>query len=87
MKFKQHLKQVAIAFDQLANTMIGGWADESLSSRSHRLAEERGRKWPKRIINALFFWEKDHCKEAYESEIERLQVPPQMRQFEDDSAA
>lgn len=82
MKFKQHLKQFAISIDQTINTIFGGWADESISSRSHRLAEERGRPWPKRIINALFFWQEDHCREAYESEIERLQVPPQLRDTE-----
>ena len=29
--------------------------------------------------DALFFWQKDHCKSAYESEIERAQLPPGMR--------
>lgn len=30
------LKQIAIAFDQLLNAMLGGMADETLSARAHR---------------------------------------------------
>jgi len=28
------MKQILIAVDQLANAVIGGWADETLSSRA-----------------------------------------------------
>ena len=76
---KAYLFQVGLAFDQLLNAMCGGWADESLSSRSWRLYIERGRKFPCNVINAIFFWQENHCREAYESELERLHVPPQMR--------
>ena len=31
------MKQVAIAFDQLINTLLGGYADETLSARAHRM--------------------------------------------------
>ena len=34
------------------------------------------------IINHLFFWQDDHCKEAYESELNRIQLPPEMRNAE-----
>lgn len=82
MNIRGHLFQVLLALDQFANTLCGGWADESLSSRAWRLYIERGRRVPKIIINGLFFWQDNHCKEAYESELERLHVPPQMREFE-----
>ena len=52
------LKQILIAIDQLANAMIGGWADETLSSRAWR--ENRMRLVA--FIDCLFFWEKNHCK-------------------------
>lgn len=29
---RRYLKQVLIAFDQLINALLGGWADESLST-------------------------------------------------------
>ena len=35
------MKQILIAIDQLANAVIGGWADETLSSRAWR--EDRHR--------------------------------------------
>ena len=76
---KAYLFQVGLAFDQLLNAIFGGWADESLSSRSWRLFIERNRPIPKNIINLIFFWQSNHCKEAYNSELERLHVPPQMR--------
>ena len=38
------MKQFLIALDQLANTLVGGYADETLSARAHRVAEEGGPK-------------------------------------------
>lgn len=74
--------QVLLAIDQLVNTIFGGYADESISSRSHRAYVSGKRKWTRNLINALFFWQIDHCKEAYESEIERSQLPVEMRDAE-----
>ena len=71
--------QVLIALDQLVNTFFGGMADETMSSRAHRLKVERGRKWVSVVINGLFFWQKDHCREAYESELKRAHLPETMR--------
>ena len=73
------MKQFLIALDQLANTLAGGYADETLSARAHRVAEEGGPAWPQRAINALFFWERQHCLKAYRSEVERRQLPSRYR--------
>lgn len=70
-----HIEQVLIALDQLANACLKGWADESLSSRAHR----EGRVVMERFINALFFWQPNHCRAAYLSEVNRMQLPPQFR--------
>ena len=74
------LEQIAIAFDQFVNACCGGWADETLSCRAWR---KRGtsRKWEtfRRIIDTLFFWQKHHCRTAYESEMQRRHLPPEMR--------
>lgn len=74
--------QVLIAFDQLANTIIpGGFADETLSSRAHRM-RVKGQPvwgWTAKAIDTLFFWQKDHCASAYESERRRAHLPPSMR--------
>lgn len=74
--------QFLVAVDQLVNTVFGGYADETISSRSHRAYVSGKRKWTRNLINAIFFLQQDHCREAYESEIERTQLPPQMREQE-----
>ena len=76
---KDYWFQLAVATDQWFNALFCGMADETLSARAHRLKIERNRKIPAMIINLLFFWQKDHCKEAYESEINRLHLPGSMR--------
>lgn len=73
--------QVLIAIDQLLNTLIpNGFADETLSSRAYRHARIKcDRMWPMWIIDHMFFWQDEHCKQAYESELERAHLPPSMR--------
>lgn len=67
--------QILVALDQLVNTLMGGMADETLSARAWRNHLKGRRSWPVKIIDAIFFWQNDHCREAYESEIERKQLP------------
>lgn len=80
-----NLKQLLICLDQLANVLIGlvgnrkAWADETMSAHAYRLELERGRSWARKLIDALLWFDKDHCKESYESEMERRQLPPSMR--------
>ena len=74
-----YLKQVLIGVDQLLNTLIGGWADETLSSRAWRHYEKGDYRWPKRLIDAVLFFDPDHCHQSYLSEIERRQLKPEMR--------
>lgn len=71
--------QILVALDQLLNTLIGGYADETLSSRAHRrrLRGKGGVAW---LIDHIFFWQNEHCKTAYESELERAQLPPEFRE-------
>lgn len=70
--------QVGVALSQLLNTVLGGWADESTSSRAWR-AHKRSRRWAamRRLIDALLG--RDHCKQAFLSEIVRAQLPPELR--------
>lgn len=72
---KAWLLQVLIAIDQLVNALCGGWADETLSAHAFRA----GWTWRRRAINALFFWQSDHCRSSYEAEVERRQLPPVYR--------
>ena len=68
-----------IALDQLANALIGGWPDETISARAWRCRQ----LWPwgvaYRVINALFFWQPNHCRGAYAQELRRRHLPPEAR--------
>ena len=72
-------KKVLIAVDQLVNTLIAGFPDETLSSRAWRWEQDGVRAWPRRFIDRLFFWEPNHCRESYRSEREGRQLPPELR--------
>lgn len=67
--------QPLIALDQLANAMLGGMADETLSARAFRLELQGRGIFLREVIDALFFWQGDHCYHAWRSEIERRQLP------------
>lgn len=69
------MKQVAIAIDQLLNTLLGGWADETLSARMWRhrgLAWWREARW---LVDKLFFRQPNHCYQSFVSELQRKQLP------------
>ncbi len=74
-----YLKNVLIGVDQLLNTLCCGRPQQPLSSRCWRWHRDGVRHWPRRLVNALFFREKDHCRESHESERLRMQMPPELR--------
>ena len=76
-----HIKQAAIAINQLANALLGGWADETLSSRAYRWDKDGIRAWPRKVIDwlAARLGDVDHCHESYRSERRGLQLPPELR--------
>lgn len=60
---------VLIAIDQLANAIVRGDPDETLSSRAYRM-HRKGQPywgWTMHFINGLFF-DRNHCLKAWESE-------------------
>lgn len=69
------MKQFLIAIDQLFNSVLGGYADETLSARAWRMQEYSYWDIARKVIDLIFFWEKDHCKESYLNEIRRKQLP------------
>ena len=70
------IMQVLIAIDQMANTIFNGYADETLSSRAYR-RQHKNKFWKygRIFIDALFFWQEDHCYKAYLSELNRKHLP------------
>jgi hypothetical protein len=69
-----YLYNVAIWLDQGLNVLFCGSPDETLSARAERQAQ-KGNVVPKTIINAIFFWQDDHCHAAWLSEVNRKQLP------------
>ena len=79
------MKQILIALDQLANTLIyirgDGWghADETMSARLWRL-QHPAHKW----VDVLFFWDRQgpvrHCELSYRAELLRSHLPAGYRQ-------
>lgn len=69
------LMQIAIAVDQLINTLFGGYADETISARCWRLRERQPYKLLRPVIDGAFFWQDRHCYHAYMAEVMRTQSP------------
>jgi len=79
-----------LALDQLLNAIMGGSCDETLSSRTYRMAcIERQRKWPgkwckfEKLINTLFYKDRGplgqyHCQLAYDVEMKHGHMPKAM---------
>ena len=71
-------KNVLISLDQTINCVVWikgdgfGYPDETLSARAWRL---RGQSNSWKRIDALLFFDKDHCRTSYESELNRTQLP------------
>lgn len=77
-----YIKQVLIALDQIMNALLGGSADETLSSRAYR-TEQKNRMFgvvSRPCIDLLFFFQKQHCYKAYLSEVNRRQLPIEFRE-------
>lgn len=85
-----YVKRILIAFDQLANTLIHGYEDESLSSRFYRWSLKTGKLWkiPAIIVDTLLFFDKGkdldgtiihHCEKAFQNELKRTGLPHIMR--------
>lgn len=78
-------KAVATAWDQLFNAHLGGWPDETLSSRAYRRST-KGKPRLAWLINRMFFWDKKdgkrHCELSFISEREGRQLPPEAREKE-----
>lgn len=82
-----NLKQTLIALDQLGYCIIGSvlsifnpkievWADMTISAQAYRLSS-KGYWYGKlleKTINTVFL-DKNHCKEAHESEVNNRHLP------------
>lgn len=74
----RYILNVLIAVDQLVNALIGGAPDETLSASAWK-GEQQGRLLPRvfrPLIDLLFYpVQRNHCRKAYEAELNREQLP------------
>lgn len=70
IKILQYLYNIlAGVLDEGLNILLGGSRNETISGRLGR-AHVLGPKWyaviGRVVVNGLFFWQKDHCLDAYD---------------------
>jgi len=70
---------IAIAFDQLANALIGGDPDETISSRAGK-ARRRGAPWACLLCGLLDMIDPRHCAKAREDDEGRRSVWAYLRE-------
>jgi len=67
--------QLLIAFDQCFNCLIGsGYADETLSAYFYRKKD-----WRMKLVDFIFWFDKNHCENSYYSEFLRKHYPKEYR--------
>lgn len=68
--------QIGLSISQGLNTILGGKADETLSSRCWRLhaVEPFGRLM--KAINFVVFWQDNHCQKAHAAYLVRKSTKP-----------
>lgn len=58
-------KRIAVAIDQLFNTLVNGSEDETISSRAYKAALN-GERWGCVLCRFLDWLDKNHCEQSVE---------------------
>ena len=79
----RYIRRVLIALDQFANTLCGGWPDETISSVCYRKSQEKGHygfKFLKIVLDLVLTpIDQDHCFQSFLAEVRREQLPMEYR--------
>lgn len=65
---KRYVWNLLISIDQLANALLGGYPDETLSSRMGKRVIKKKCKVCKMICRLLDLIDKDHCYKSIEKD-------------------
>jgi hypothetical protein len=65
---KDYLVNILAAISQLLNAAIGGHPNMTLSARAYCSRGASGWFLAHKIINTLFFWQHDHCRQSWEQD-------------------
>lgn len=66
VKLQRYGWNLLIAIDQLANTILGGDPDETISSRTAKRVKDQ--RWAYYLCRALHWFDKDHCVKSVEED-------------------
>ena len=66
-KITKYFWNLLIALDQLANTILAGDPDETISSRAAKAAR-RKKRWGCILCQVLDWFDKDHCLKSIEDD-------------------
>lgn len=69
------LREVAVAIDQLANAILGGYSCETISARCWRLRNDEPYARLRIVIDGIFFWQPNHCRSSYDAQVARHNMP------------
>lgn len=67
----RYIVNVLLALDQLLNAVLGGYPDETISSRAGKARLEQ-KRWACVLCKFLDIFDKDHCLDAIEADEGRL---------------
>ena len=81
---KRRALNILIALDQLAWVLLtlgNGQPDETISAALWRM-EQQGKhagRWLRPVVDALFWFDPEHCRTSFESERTQAQLPDAYR--------
>ena len=75
----RRIKAVLIALDNLAAAVIWGWPGLTVSAQFYRWELKGKRSWPRKLVDWIFWFDPDHCRQSYENEVAGLRLPRDMR--------
>ena len=70
-KIKTYMLGLFVGISQLVNSMFGGNPNELLCARAYRT----NNKLLIKVLDSIFFFNKDHCKNSYKFELNNDQLP------------
>ena len=81
---KRRALNILIALDQLAWVLLtlgNGQPDETISAALWRMEQQgkRAGRWLRPVVDALFWFDPEHCRTSFESERAQAQLPAAYR--------
>lgn len=67
--------RLLIATDQWFNTLLGGMPDETISAKLWRNRDRQPYKTLQIIVDRVFWFDPEHCKSSYMSELHGKYLP------------